>query len=81
MTERSKEEIENEIKELIDSKIQPAVEEDGGMIIYHNFEDGVVTVSMMGACSGCASSEMTLKNGIESMLKYFVPEVKEVIAV
>ena len=81
MTERTKEEIEKEIKELIDSKIQPFVEEDGGMIVYHNFENGVVSVSMMGACSGCSSSEMTLKNGIENMLKHFVPEVTEVIAI
>lgn len=81
MTDRTKEDIEKEIKELIDQKIQPVVEADGGMIMYHSFENGVVTVSMLGACNGCPSSEMTLKHGIENMMKYFIPEVQEVIAV
>lgn len=81
MTDRSKEEIEKEIKEIITERIQPIVEEDGGMIMYHNFENGVVTVSMLGACSGCPSSEQTLKLGIENMLRHYVPEVEEVVAV
>ena len=81
MTDRSKEDIERDIIEIINEQVQPAVEADGGMIVYHGFENGIVSVSMQGACSGCSSSEITLKNGIESMLKYFVPEVQEVIAI
>jgi Fe-S cluster biogenesis protein NfuA len=81
MIDRTKEEIEKEIIELILERIQPAVEADGGMIVYQGFENGIVSVSMQGACSGCPSSEMTLKHGIENMLKYFVPEVEEVIAI
>jgi Fe-S cluster biogenesis protein NfuA len=81
MTERSQEEIERDIQECIIERIQPVVESDGGMIVYHGFENGVVSVSMMGACHGCSSSEITLKHGIENMLKYFVPEVEEVVAI
>ena len=81
MTDRSKEEIERDIQECIQERIQPIVESDGGMIMYQGFENGVVSVSMMGACNGCSSSQVTLKHGIENMLRYFVPEVEEVIAV
>lgn len=81
MTERSKEEIEKEIKQIINDRIQPAVEADGGMILYHDFVNGIVTVSMLGACNGCPSSDVTLKNGIENMLKYYVPEIEEVVAI
>ncbi|HBT43761.1 MAG TPA: NifU family protein, partial [Rhodospirillaceae bacterium] len=58
-----------------------AVAQDGGDIIYHGFEDGIVYLQMQGACSGCPSSTATLKHGIENMLRYYVPEVKEVQAV
>lgn len=81
MTARTKEEIEKEIQELIADKIQPAVEEDGGMIVYHGYDNGIVTVSMEGACNGCPSSEMTLKEGIENMMKFYIPEVEEVVAI
>ena len=70
-----------QIKELIDTRVRPAVAQDGGDIVYHGFEQGVVYLSMQGACSGCPSSTMTLKNGIENMLKHYVPEVEEVRAV
>jgi len=73
--------VVQEIKELIESKIRPAVAQDGGDIIFHAFEDGVVTLELHGACSGCPSATVTLKQGIESMLKHYVPEVKSVEAV
>ena len=69
------------IKELIDTRVRPAVAQDGGDIVYHGFEKGIVYLQMQGACSGCPSSSMTLKNGIENMLKHYVPEVQEVRAV
>lgn len=69
------------IKELLEEKVRPAVAQDGGDIIYRGFENGVVYLEMYGACSGCPSSSITLKNGIESMLKHYLPEdVKEVQA-
>ncbi len=71
-------EIIAQIIELIDTKIRPAVAEDGGDIEFDRFEDGIVYLRMHGACSGCPSSAITLKNGIENMLKHYVPEVKEV---
>ncbi len=66
------------IKELLDSRIRPAVAQDGGDIIFHRYEDGIVYLEMHGACSGCPSSTVTLKAGIESMLKHYIPEVVEV---
>ena len=69
------------IKELLDSRIRPAVAQDGGDIVFHSFEDGIVYVHMKGSCSGCPSSTATLKHGIENMLKYYVPEVTGVQAV
>ena len=74
-------EIVTQIKELLETRVRPAVAQDGGDIIYHGFEDGVVYLRMQGACSGCPSSTATLKHGIENMLRYYVPEVKEVQAV
>ena len=71
-------EIVKQIKELLDTRVRPAVAMDGGDIIYENFEDGIVYLHMQGACSGCPSSTATLKMGIENMLKHYVPEVKEV---
>jgi Fe-S cluster biogenesis protein NfuA len=70
-----------QIKELLDTRIRPAVAQDGGDIIFRSFEDGVVYLRMQGACSGCPSSSATLKHGIENMLKYYVPEVVSVQAV
>ncbi|EJU12312.1 nitrogen-fixing NifU-like protein [Sphingomonas sp. LH128] len=69
-----------QIKDLIESRVRPAVANDGGDIIYRGFREGVVYLSMQGACSGCPSSSATLKHGIESLLKHYVPEVSEVRA-
>jgi Fe-S cluster biogenesis protein NfuA len=70
--------ISKEIKELLDSRIRPAVAMDGGDIVFDRFEDGIVYLHMQGSCSGCPSSSVTLKSGIENMLRYYIPEVKEV---
>ena len=67
-----------QIKHLLDTRVRPAVAMDGGDIVFHDFDDGVVTLSMQGACSGCPSSTATLKMGIENMLRHYIPEVKEV---
>jgi len=69
------------IKELIETRVRPAVAQDGGDILFHGFEDGVVFLHMQGSCAGCPSSTATLRHGIESMLKHYVPEVVEVRAV
>lgn len=71
-------EISQQIVELIDTRIRPAVAQDGGDIEFSSFEDGIVYVHLRGACSGCPSATLTLKAGIENMLKHFVPEVIEV---
>ena len=73
--------IVKQIKELLDTRVRPAVAMDGGDIIYNDFEDGVVYLKMQGACSGCPSSTATLKMGIENMLKHYIPEVQEVRSV
>ena len=70
--------IESQIKELLDTRVRPAVAQDGGDIIFESFESGIVYLRMQGACSGCPSSSMTLKNGVENMLKHYIPEVLEV---
>ncbi|WP_339703165.1 NifU family protein [uncultured Sphingosinicella sp.] len=70
-----------QIKDLLETRIRPAVANDGGDIIYKGFREGVVYLQMQGACSGCPSSTATLKNGIENLLKYYVPEVTDVRAV
>jgi len=72
-------EIARKIKELIDTYVKPAVEGDGGNIEFKAYEKGVVYVQMQGSCSGCPSSTVTLKSGIEGMLKRMVPEVTEVV--
>lgn len=72
--------IVRQIKELIETRVRPAVANDGGDIVFRSFHDGVVTLTMQGACSGCPSSTATLKNGIETLLKHYVPEVTEVRA-
>lgn len=69
-----------QIRELIETRVRPAVANDGGDIIYRGFRDGVVYLTMQGACSGCPSSSATLKHGIEGLLKHYVPEVTEVRA-
>jgi len=71
-------EIVKQIKELIEIKVRPAVAMDGGDIIFHSFENGVVYLVLKGSCSGCPSSTVTLKNGIENMLKHYIPEVEAV---
>jgi len=68
-------EIVDQIKELLETRVRPAVAQDGGDIIFHAYEDGIVKLEMHGACSGCPSSTATLKQGIENMLKHYVPEV------
>jgi Fe-S cluster biogenesis protein NfuA len=71
-------EIVKQIKELIEIKVRPAVAMDGGDIIFHSFESGIVKLQLKGSCSGCPSSTITLKNGIENMLKHYIPEVEAV---
>ncbi len=73
-------ELVKKIKDLIDTYVKPAVEMDGGNIEFKRFQEGIVTVVLQGSCSGCPSSTVTLKSGIEGMLKRMVPEVKEVVA-
>ncbi len=75
------EETVNTIKELLETRVRPAVAHDGGDIVFHGFKDGVVSLHMRGACSGCPSSTATLRGGIENLLRHFVPEVREVRAV
>lgn len=69
------------IKELLDTRVRPAVAQDGGDITFKGFRDGVVYLNMKGACSGCPSSTATLKHGVQNLLRHFVPEVQEVEAV
>lgn len=71
-------EIVKQIRELIETRVRPAVAQDGGDITFERFEDGVVYLNLKGACAGCPSSTATLKSGIENMLKHYIPEVKEV---
>lgn len=73
-------EIVQKIKDLIESHVKPAVEMDGGNIEFKSYNEGIVTVIMQGACSGCPSSTVTLKAGIEGMLKRMIPQVKEVVS-
>ena len=71
-------EIVDQIKELLDSRVRPAVAQDGGDITFHGFDRGVVYLHMQGACAGCPSSTLTLKMGIENLLRHYIPEVTEV---
>lgn len=73
-------EIVQKIKVMLDEYIRPAVESDGGAINFKSYEEGIVTVTLQGSCSGCPSSTVTLKAGIENLLKRMIPEVKEVVA-
>lgn len=70
--------IVGQIKELLDTRVRPAVAQDGGDITFHGFERGVVYLHMQGACAGCPSSTLTLKMGIENLLRHYIPEVTEV---
>jgi len=72
-------EIVSQIKELLDTRIRPAVAQDGGDITFHSFEDGTVYLHMRGSCSGCPSSTLTLQQGIENLLKHYIPEVTRVV--
>jgi Fe-S cluster biogenesis protein NfuA len=74
-------EIVAQIRELIETRVRPAVAQDGGDIVYRGFQKGTVYLALQGACSGCPSSAMTLKQGIEGLLKHYVPEVEAVEAV
>jgi Fe-S cluster biogenesis protein NfuA len=74
-------EVVAQINELLETRVRPVVAQDGGDIVFHSFEEGVVYLHMRGACAGCPSATITLKNGIERMLLHFIPEVTEVRAV
>ena len=74
-------EIVATIKQLLDTRVRPAVAQDGGDITFHGFREGIVYLNMKGSCAGCPSSTATLKHGIENLLRHFVPEVSEVRAV
>ena len=74
-------EIEKKIVKILDEKIKPAVAKDGGDIKFKGFKDGIVTVQLQGSCSGCPSSTITLKQGVQNLFCHYLPEVKEVIAV
>ena len=69
-----------QIKQLLDTRVRPAVAMDGGDIVFQDFDNGIVTLQMRGACQGCPSSTATLKMGIENMLRHYIPEVREVRA-
>ena len=79
--EQNLNEIEKKIIKLLETKIRPAVARDGGDIKFKEYKDGKVKVEMQGSCSGCPSSIMTLKQGVENLLKHYIPEIKEVITV
>ena len=74
-------EIEKKIVKILETKVRPAVEKDGGDIKFKNYKDGIVTVKLQGSCSGCPSSTMTLKQGVQNLLCHYIPEIKEVIAI
>jgi Fe-S cluster biogenesis protein NfuA len=73
-------EVERKIVDVLEQYVRPAVEQDGGMVVFRSYQDGIVRLLLRGACSGCPSSILTLKAGIEALLKKFVPEVKEVVS-
>ena len=80
-TEENLLEIEKQIIKILDTKIKPAVAKDGGDIKFKEFKNGVVTVQLQGSCSGCPSSTMTLKQGVQNLLCHYISEVKEVVAI
>ena len=73
--------IIDQIKELLDTRVRPAVAQDGGDIVYKGYKDGTLYLGMQGACSGCPSSSVTLKRGVESLIKHYVPEVETIEAI
>ena len=75
------EDIEKKIVKILDQKIRPAVAKDGGDIKFKGFKDGIVKVQLQGSCSGCPSSTMTLKQGVQNLLCHYIPEVKEVVSI
>ena len=79
--ESSLDEIEQKIVKILDQKIRPAIARDGGDIKFKEYKDGVVKVQLQGSCSGCPSSTMTLKQGVQNLLCHYLPEVKEVVAI
>ena len=80
-TTKNLNEIEKKIVQILEQKIRPAVAKDGGDIKFKEFKDGIVKVQLQGSCSGCPSSTMTLKQGVQNLLCHYLPEVKEVIAI
>jgi len=74
-------EIEKKIVEILETKIRPVVERDGGDIKFKEYKEGIVTVNLIGSCSGCPSSTMTLKQGVQNVLCHYIPEIKEVISI
>ena len=81
LNENNLSEIEKKIINVLETKVRPAVSKDGGDITFKEFKNGIVTVQLQGSCSGCPSSTMTLKRGVENLLSHYVPEVKEVISI
>ena len=79
--DEDEDEVVSQIKELLETRVRPAVAQDGGDIIFQDYEAGIVYLHMQGSCSGCPSSTATLKAGIENMLRYYIPEVVEVRAI
>ena len=75
---RTKEQIVEEINSIVEKNIQPSVEMHGGEVSLHSYKDGIATMFMSGACSGCSSSSYTLQQGIQQMLQYYIPEIKGV---
>ena len=78
---KQSQEIVSKINEILDTKIRPAVAKDGGDITFKSFKDGIVTVELKGSCSGCPSSVMTLKQGVQNLMCHYIPEVKSVEAI
>ena len=73
--------MKKKIIKILETKVRPAVARDGGDIKFKDFKDGIVTVNLQGSCSGCPSSTMTLKQGVQNLLCHYIPEIKEVIAI
>ena len=80
-TKLSLSDVEKKIIDILETKVRPAVARDGGDIKFKDFKDGVVTVNLQGSCSGCPSSTMTLKQGVQNLLCHYIPEIKDVIAI
>ena len=81
LSEEEDDETVAAIKQILDTRVRPAVAQDGGDIVFHGFEDGIVSLHLRGACAGCPSATATLKQGVENLLKHYVPAVSEVRAV